>query len=65
MTSSSVGNADGLAFAGSDAVGAWLDGHGSCRNIAEEPIRLSSHHGYICFDQFRDLLVTLSGGIVF
>ena len=65
MTGSSVGNADGLTFAGSDAVGVWLNGHGSCRNIAEEPIRLGSYHGCVCFDQSQDMLVTSSSGTVF
>jgi hypothetical protein len=65
IAGSFVVSADDFAFTGSDAVRVWLDGHGSCRNTAEEPIRLGSHHGYICFDQSLDMLVTSSSGTVF
>jgi hypothetical protein len=65
IAGSFVIGADDIAFTGSDAVGVWLDGHGSCRNIAEEPIRLASYHGHVCFDQSRDMLVTSSSGTVF
>jgi hypothetical protein len=65
IAGSFVVSADDFAFTGSDAVRVRLDGHGSCRNTAEEPIRLGSHHDYICFDQSRDMLVTSPGRTVF
>jgi hypothetical protein len=65
IAGSFVAGADDFAFTGSDAVGVWLNGHGSCRNIAEEPIRLGSHHGHVCFDQSRDMPVTSSSETVF
>jgi hypothetical protein len=54
-----------LLLISSDAVGVWLDDHGSCRNIGEEPIRLGSYHGHVCFDQSRDMPVTSSSETVF
>jgi hypothetical protein len=65
IAGSFVAGANDFAFTGSDAVGAWLDDHGSCRDIAEEPIRLASYHGHVCFDQSRAMLVTSSSGTVF
>jgi hypothetical protein len=53
-----VVGADDFAFTGSDAVGVWLDGHGSCWIIAEEPIRLGSYHGYVChFIEWNSFLI--------
>jgi hypothetical protein len=61
MAGSFVAGADNFAFTGSDTVGVWLNGHRSGRDTAEEPIRPDSYHGYVCFDQSRDMLVTSSG----